>query len=64
MATIPDTQKYIDLKTEEEKLQALREKGFRMFVEDMNNGGYPESNTKLKWTQLNLKNFKRRLNSI
>ena len=38
----------IDLKTEEEKLQALREKGFRMFVEDMNNGGYPESKHEIK----------------
>ena len=53
--------KYIDLKAEEEKLQALREKGFRMFVEDMNNGGYPESKHEIKMDSIEFEKFQEKI---
>ena len=40
--------KYVDLKKEEEKLQELREKGFKMFLEDMKSGNYPEDKHLIK----------------
>ena len=53
--------KYIDLKTEEEKLQALREKGFRMFVEDMNSGGYPERKHEIKMDSIEFEKFQEKI---
>ena len=47
--------------TEEEKLQALREKGFRMFVEDMNNGGYPESKHEIKMDSIEFEKFQEKI---
>ena len=58
---IPSREKYIDLKTEEEKLQALREKGFQMFVEDMNNGGYPESKHEIKMDSIEFEKFQEKI---
>ncbi len=40
--------KYLDLHEEEKKIQALREKGFKMFVEDVNSGIYPEDKHQIK----------------
>ena len=34
--------KYVELQKEEEQIQNLRIKGFKMFVDDMNSGKYPE----------------------
>ena len=53
--------KYIDLKAEEEKLQALREKGFRMFVEDMNSGGYPERKHEIKMDSIEFEKFQEKI---
>ena len=50
------------LKTEEEKLQALKnEKGFRMFVEDMNNGGYPERKHEIKMDSIEFEKFQEKI---
>ena len=40
--------KYIDLNKEEEKIQLLREQGFKMYFEDVQNGNYPEDKHILK----------------
>ena len=40
--------KYVDIKKEEEKLQQLREKGFKMFLEDIKSGNYPEDKHLIK----------------
>ena len=40
--------KYIDLDKEEEKIQSLREQGFKMFVEDIQQGNYPEEKHLIK----------------
>ena len=53
--------KYVDLKTEEEKIQALREKGFLMFVEDMNSGGYPENKHQIKMDSIEFEKFQNKI---
>jgi len=53
--------KYIDLKAEEEKLQILREKGFKMFVEDMNNGNYPEDKHQIKMDSIEFEKFQEKI---
>ena len=53
--------KYVDLRIEEEKIQALREKGFRMFVEDMNNGGYPENKHQIKMDSIEFEKFQNKI---
>ena len=40
--------KYIDLNKEEEKIQLLREQGFKMYVDDIQNGSYPEEKHLIK----------------
>ena len=44
-----------------DRLQALREKGFRMFVEDMNNGGYPESKHEIKMNSIEFEKFQEKI---
>ena len=53
--------KYVDLRIEEEKIQALREKGFKMFVEDMNNGGYPENKHQIKMDSVEFEKFQNKI---
>ena len=50
--------KYIDLNKEEEKIQKLREKGFKMFVDDINSGNYPEDKHQIKMKLSEFEKFK------
>ena len=53
--------KYVDLKKEEEKLQELREKGFKMFLEDMKSGNYPEDKHLIKMDLFEFEKFQSKI---
>ena len=53
--------KYIDLNKEEEKIQLLRKQGFKMYIEDIQNGIYPEEKHMLR---MDNKEFEEFQNSI
>ena len=53
--------KYIDLNKEEEKIQLLREQGFKMYVDDVQNGNYPEEKHLLK---MNIEEFDKFKNKV
>jgi len=53
--------KYVDLQKEEAKIQNLREKGFQMFVEDVNNGTYPEEKHQIKMDSKEFEAFQNKI---
>ncbi len=53
--------KYINLNKEEEKIQLLRKQGFKMYIEDIQNGIYPEEKHMLR---MDNKEFEEFQNSI
>ena len=53
--------KYMDLNIEEEKIQLLREQGFKMYFEDVQNGNYPEDKHILK---MDVKEFDKFQNKV
>ena len=53
--------KYLDLNKEEEKIQVLREQGFRMFVEDIQKGIYPEKKHVIKMDKKEFEDFQNKV---
>ena len=53
--------KYVDLQKEEAKIQNLREKGFQMFFEDVNNGTYPEEKHQIKMDSKEFEAFQNKI---
>ena len=53
--------KYIDLKKEEEKIQSLREQGFKMFIEDIQKQNYPEEKHLIKMDKNEFEEFKNKV---
>ena len=53
--------KYLDLNKEEEKIQILREQGFRMFVEDIQKGIYPEERHVIKMDKKEFEDFQNKV---
>ena len=53
--------KYLDLNKEEEKIQILREQGFRMFVEDIQKGIYPEEKHIIKMDKKEFEDFQNKV---
>ena len=53
--------KYLDLNKEEEKIQVLREQGFRMFVEDIQKGIYPEKKHIIEMDKKEFEDFQNKL---
>mgnify|MGYP005696537063 FL=1 len=53
--------KYLDLNKEEEKIQVLREQGFRMFVEDIQKGIYPEEKHLIKMDEKEFEDFQNKV---
>jgi len=53
--------KYVDLQKEEAKIQNLREKGFQMFVDDVNNGTYPEEKHQIKMDSKEFEAFQNKI---
>jgi ketopantoate hydroxymethyltransferase len=49
------------LQKEEAKIQNLREKGFQMFVEDVNNGTYPEEKHQIKMDSKEFEAFQNKI---
>tara|TARA_A100001015_G_scaffold292252_1_gene367399 strand:- start:113 stop:895 length:783 start_codon:yes stop_codon:yes gene_type:complete len=53
--------KYLDLNKEEEKIQILREQGFRMFVDDIQKGIYPEEKHIIKMDKKEFEDFQNKV---
>ena len=49
--------KYVDMLSKENELQKLRVNGFKMFIDDVNNGKYPEDKHQIRMEKKELNNF-------
>ena len=49
--------KYVDILSKEDELQKIRVEGFKMFVDDVKNGQYPEDKHLIKMEEKELDNF-------
>ena len=53
--------KYVDLQKEEEQIQNLRIKGFKMFIDDMNSGKYPEKKHQINMDLTEFEKFQNKI---
>ena len=51
------SKRYVDLTKVENELQTLRKKGFDLFVNDVNNGAYPESKHQIQMEKVEFEKF-------
>ena len=53
--------KYVDLQKEEEQIQNLRIKGFKMYIDDMNSGKYPEKKHQINMDLTEFEKFQNKI---